>query len=200
MCRIAQTPFLFAECRHLCVLATVESCDKLQSSNGLPLYCGPAEWNLNTLTQLQTHPSRCKNCRGVPGGAAAQMTETLAPKTGTASADLVCVVDAGEVGVQDTSTNPVESPKNAQAKKPTRSKKPRAPDAELVELPSPLKADFVVQQATQTPMDDEKMAEMAVKYNVTVEYYKEVFLDLATLCDQQREKREDMWTETPEAD
>lgn len=199
MCRITQTPFFFAACGHLCVLSTVETCDEIDHPNGLPLYCGPAEWKLVTTTQLETLAFRCKNCRPGTGGASAPETDVSTPK-------LVCLMDADEPIMQDTPIRPatIQKPRVIKGKLTQLSLKEAADapaqDDEPADAWAPDGETEVgaEQQVSGMTGDVENLEAKAAKYGVSVEEYMEVCALQLGICNDMQNKRADIWEETAE--
>jgi hypothetical protein len=214
MCRITQTPFLFVACSHLCVLSTVESCDDVDHPNGLPLYCGPAEWNLVTVLKLETLSLRCKNCQGGP---------RVALDEGDVSTPTpVCPMDANNAPIRNLpAKSPTIEKPPALKRKPTKvipsSKKATATTSrttKLAKAPVPAEEPQVINEETHvifeevqvfaeqsisgTKVDADNLESKAALYKMSVEEYrKECEIQLGIIGAFET-KRAEVWDETPE--
>jgi hypothetical protein len=215
MCRITQTPFLFAACSHLCVLSTVESCDDVDHPNGLPLYCGPAEWTLVTVLELETLPLRCKNCRAGP--------RVTPDEVDVSTPELVYPTDVDKAPIQNLPAKPpiAEKPPTPKRKPTKTSPSPKKATATRARTTKPAKAPVpaedpqVLAEETQviveethiiaeqsisgTKVDADNLEAKAAIYKMSVEdYRKECAIQLGIIGAHET-KRADVWEETPEA-
>ncbi|KAH7349775.1 hypothetical protein B0T11DRAFT_301966 [Plectosphaerella cucumerina] len=178
MCRITQTPFLFAACSHLCVLSTVESCDDVDHPNGLPLYCGPAEWNLVTVLELETLSLRCKNCRAGP---------RVAPDEGDKLPAKPPTLEKPPA-LKRKPTKVIPSSKTATATRARAAK--------------PAKAAILAEEhqvvAEETHVIVEEVQAKAALYNMSVEEYKKECAIQLGIIGAYETKRAEVWDETPE--
>lgn len=207
MCRITQIPYLFTDCHHLSVVAMFKPCTDTHVPGKLGLYCGPAEWDFVTVTNLESHPSRCKNCRGRSTASSAAEKKWSKSTHCNAIGDLLALdgpaVSDGLTGttqgrtlcqIPDVSTNMTEY---VQAPKEQLMIE-HVVEAPTTEVPQPQMSACVAvaaepPTALEIQVDEEKMAIDAAKYGMSVEEYKAEFIAMHSLNQQQESKRSSMW-------
>lgn len=195
MCKITQIPFLFTECHHLSVVAAFEPCTDTHVPDRPALFCGPAEWAFTIVAEMESHPSRCKNCRSRPTEATPEKVGCYTPRQRQQSHDLISFSDPSGQQEQRQQSQPSKQ-KFQQAKSTSAgAKKTQAKPAKPVKGEPEEDNLKSLMNVTSEEENDEELEEKAAKYGMSLKEYKEILLEQKGVSETRQSKRESIWRE-----